>query len=188
MLNSKMLKVKTLLPILRKVKVKTVEKGEIIIPSSSDEKVMYYVRKGLIRSFIENKEEDTEITFQFFPENTFFTNVDSVLFNSESSFVYESLERTKLYMLDLASFVEVISKEPYNFYEQKMFFSRNFITRLYNRTKSFVFLSPLERYEEFLKEYPTVVNRAPDKYIANVLGITPTSLSRIRGRIATRKS
>ena len=53
------------------------------------------------------------------------------------------------------------------------------------RIESFVLLSPLERYQQFVRKYPSLNNRVPDKYIANVLGITPVSLSRIRKRIAT---
>ncbi len=40
-----------------------------------------------------------------------------------------------------------------------------------------------ERYEKFLKIYPNVVNRVPLSYIASYLGITQSSLSRIRKNI-----
>lgn len=59
--------------------------------------------------------------------------------------------------------------------------------RAFQRIESFVFLSPEERYKKYVKDYPNVIDRAPDKYIANVLGITPVSLSRIRTRIASKK-
>ncbi|MBK8659738.1 MAG: hypothetical protein IPN22_12925 [Bacteroidetes bacterium] len=48
-------------------------------------------------------------------------------------------------------------------------------------------LSPEERYLKFIQKYPDLLNRVPNKYIANVLGITPVSLSRIRKRISTKK-
>ena len=37
-------------------------------------------------------------------------------------------------------------------------------------------------YEELLKEYPNIIQRVPQHYIASYLGITPVSLSRIRNR------
>jgi DNA-directed RNA polymerase specialized sigma subunit len=40
---------------------------------------------------------------------------------------------------------------------------------------------------KFATDYPQLMNRVPMKYIANMLGITPVSLSRIRKRIATKK-
>jgi len=39
------------------------------------------------------------------------------------------------------------------------------------------------RYLEFMKKYPTLVNRIPLSYIASYLGITQQSLSRIRKKI-----
>lgn len=54
------------------------------------------------------------------------------------------------------------------------------------RVESFVLLTPEERYQRFVKDYPGITNRVQDKYIANVLGITPVSLSRIRKRIASK--
>ncbi|NML22500.1 Crp/Fnr family transcriptional regulator [Pseudoflavitalea sp. G-6-1-2] len=39
------------------------------------------------------------------------------------------------------------------------------------------------RYTEFLEKYPTLANRIPLAYIASYLGITQTSLSRIRRNI-----
>lgn len=59
--------------------------------------------------------------------------------------------------------------------------------QIFGRVDSFVLLSPEERYKKYVKDFPEIVNRVPDKHIANVLRITPVSLSRIRKRIATKK-
>lgn len=40
-----------------------------------------------------------------------------------------------------------------------------------------------ERYLDFIKKFPTLVNRVPLSYIASYLGITQSSLSRIRKNI-----
>ena len=53
-----------------------------------------------------------------------------------------------------------------------------------NRLEAFVLLTPEERYQELISSNPTLINRVPDKYIANIIGITPVSLSRIRKRLA----
>lgn len=39
-----------------------------------------------------------------------------------------------------------------------------------------------ERYEWFIKKYPGIINRINHKYVASFLGITPVSLSRVRGK------
>jgi len=70
----------------------------------------------------------------------------------------------------------------------RTFMGKRLMKQAFQRIGSFVFLTPEERYKKYIKDYPNVVNRAPNKYIAHVLGITPTSLSRIRKRIATKKN
>jgi len=53
------------------------------------------------------------------------------------------------------------------------------------RVVSFVTQSPEERYCELLQKQPDLLQRVPQHYVANYLGITPVSLSRIRKRLAT---
>ena len=42
---------------------------------------------------------------------------------------------------------------------------------------------PEERFNNLIKKQPDLFQRIPQKYIANFLGISPESLSRIRNRI-----
>lgn len=64
-------------------------------------------------------------------------------------------------------------------YEEKLIdrfhaYQQLFLSRIRN--------TPQQRYEELLKEYPNIIKRVPQHYIASYLGITPVSLSRIRNR------
>jgi len=45
-----------------------------------------------------------------------------------------------------------------------------------------------ERYRSFIRAYPDIARRVPQKYIASYLGITPEFLSKIRRKVATSKS
>ena len=40
--------------------------------------------------------------------------------------------------------------------------------------------SAIERYDDFLKTYPDIVQRVPQKMIASYLGITPEALSKVK--------
>ena len=42
---------------------------------------------------------------------------------------------------------------------------------------------PEERFQNLLNKQPDLFQRVPQKYIANFLGVSPESLSRIRNRI-----
>lgn len=41
---------------------------------------------------------------------------------------------------------------------------------------------PVERVEKFIIQRPDLFQEVPQRYLANLLGISPESLSRIRGR------
>jgi hypothetical protein len=51
------------------------------------------------------------------------------------------------------------------------------------RVLSFLSQSPEERYLHLLESQPAFLQKVPQHYLANYLGIPPVSLSRIRKRI-----
>jgi len=177
--------IRLLFALLRNVRIKSFEKGEIIIPKGSLKKELFFIRKGLIRSYTSD-EENNEITFQLYSEYHFFGNAHSVLFNETSKFNYQSLEQTKVYTADYSAFLKLTSKNPDLLELNRTYFGKKIMKRAFQRMESFVFLSPEERYQKYVKDNPNIINRAADKYIANVLGITPVSLSRIRSRLASK--
>ena len=42
--------------------------------------------------------------------------------------------------------------------------------------------SAIERYNHFVKTYPDIIQRVPQKMIASYLGITPEALSKIKNK------
>lgn len=182
------MKIGTLLGLLRKVKIKTYEKGDTLIPEGSTEKDLFFIRKGLVRSYREaSSPEEEEITFQLFPEYYVSGNIHSIFLKEPSFLTYEALESTKVYFIDFNTFNEAAKNPEFGEFS-RMFMGKRLVKQAFQRIESFVFLTAEERYRKFTKDNPDIINRAPDKYIANVLGITPTSLSRIRKRIATKKA
>lgn len=180
------MKLKFFLRLIRHLKIKTFEKGETLIQKNSSQGDLFYIRKGLIRSYYFNENAD-EITFQIYPESNFFGNVHTIMLNQPSKFTYEALEKTKVYTVAFDSFRQIMKDNANQIDLDKNFMFRSTMSQVFNRMESFVLMTPEERYEKYVKEYPNVIHRVPDKYIASVLGITPVSLSRIRVRIASKK-
>lgn len=172
--------IKTLFSIIRNVRIKTFEKNEVIIEAKASRKEVLLIRKGLVRCFKGDKKYEEETTFQLYAENDLLGNIHAIVFNEPSKFTYQALEKTKVYTID---FNQLCQKPVFD----RAVLGKRLIKQSYSRVESLVFLSPEERYLKYLKDHPSIVNRAPNKYIAHVLGITPFSLSRIRKRLTDQK-
>ncbi len=140
---------------------------------------LYLIRKGCLRLFFYNEGKD--ITFQFFFEGDFVASFDSLYRRKPSLFSLESIEPTEVSTIKRDDFYHLIEQAPSlkQIYEEKLIdrfhvYQQLFLSRIKN--------TPQQRYEELLKEYPDIIQRVPQHYIASYLGITPVSLSRIRKR------
>jgi CRP-like cAMP-binding protein len=157
----------------------------VLISNGSRETKIFFIRRGLIRSYYINENAD-EITFQLYPESSFVGNIHSIALNEPSKFDYETMELTKVYEVDFHLFRKSIARRSGELNLDSNWIFQRVMSQAFGRVESFVLLTPEERYQKYVKDHPNLINRVPDKYIAHVLGITPVSLSRIRRRIAMK--
>ena len=139
----------------------------------------YFIVKGLLRMFFYDKGRD--ISFQFFMENSIVSSFDSFYGNTPSMFYIESIEETEAIIINRNDFFRLLDSD--------IIVRKQFVEFLAARFHVYqqLFLSrikytPAERYDELLRNYPELLQRVPQHYIASYLGITPVSLSRIRNR------
>ena len=163
--HKKRMNIKFLYKLLKSLSSKTFEKGEIVINEGDKTNNVFYIRKGLVRSYLIDEKRE-EITFQLFAERQIFGNVNTILFNDSSKFTFETLEKTKVYFTDLKTFQNISSANSDFLKNDKSLFGRQILKQAFQRIDSFVFLSPEKRYQQYLKDYPNIINRVPDKYIA----------------------
>ena len=171
--------------LIKSAKSKSFKKKETIIEEGALKTDVYFLRSGLVRAYCINEKGD-EITFGLISENQILTNIDIILFDQPSRFYYECIEDTKTFSIDFDKVQNIIERNP-NLERNRKFFARNAMKKMLQRLETFVLMNAEERYEDFIKNNPTLSNRVPDKYLANVLGITAVSLSRIRARIVNKK-
>lgn len=171
--------------LIKSAKSKSFKKKDIIIEEGALKTDVYFLRSGLVRAYCINEKGD-EITFGLIAENQILTNIDVILFEQPSRFYYQCLEDTKTFSIDFETVQNIIESNP-KLERNRKFFARNAMKKMFQRLETFVLMNAEERYEDFIKKNPTLSNRVQDKYLANVLGITPVSLSRIRARIVNKK-
>ena len=180
----KNLEFKDVTAIFKLAKVKKLKQGEVFISEGDFFNNILYIKKGLIRAY-SVKDNGDEITTLLRWEDQIVSSYDTVLFQNPSRFYYQALEKTILIVVDYEIAQSFIAKNP-KLEEGRKHFMLKMLGESLSRIESFVLLSPEERYIQFVKSKPNIVNRVSSKHIATLLGITPVSLSRIRSRIANK--
>ncbi|EPR67063.1 Crp/Fnr family transcriptional regulator [Cyclobacterium qasimii] len=170
--------------LLKAAKNGSFDKKELLINEGSTRNDVFYIKSGLVRCFHIN-DKGEEVTLKLIPEHQVVANVDLILFSQTSRFFYEALEKTEVFFINYDVLQDLVSRHP-KLEANRKYVLQRLLKESMERVESFVLLSPEERYLRFVKDFPGITNRVQDKYIANVLGITPVSLSRIRKRIATK--
>lgn len=175
------LKVEDLEEIIPLVRSKILEKNAIYIKEGDRRKKVAYIKSGLIRSYAV-KDDGTELTILLRWEDQFVASHHVIILEAPARYYYQALEPTELLEIDYDEMELVLAKKP-QFVIIRQYFLRKMLAEALNKIETFILLSPEERYKEFLDNQSDLLNRVSNKYIANMLGITPVSLSRIRKRI-----
>ncbi|WP_051416566.1 Crp/Fnr family transcriptional regulator [Asinibacterium sp. OR53] len=129
--------------------------------------------------------EGKEITGYFCFENSFVTALKSYHTGEPCLYDIRALDKTILVTLTKKN-MEALYAHPLLCDKIERFgrlVAENFNLLFEDRLKAFVIKTPEERYLDLLESGKDIINRIPVQYIAQFIGITPVSLSRIRKRI-----
>lgn len=164
--------------------------GEIVMLHEGDTFVKHgervgkvaMVLQGMMRNYLIDANGE-EVTVLLATEMQSIASYASIFLNMPATETSEAVEPTILFMGDFKAFKE----KAVNDLDLMRFYSMVLEETLVNairRIEEFTQRSPEERYQRILREQPELIDRAPLKYLASYLGITPVSLSRIRKRIS----
>ena len=140
---------------------------------------LFFIKSGAVRMWFNKDGKDS--TFQFFFENMPVCSFESFLRSEPSMFSIETIEPTEVLIFSK----EEIWKNGEAHPAQKQGVMEYMLNRMIDYTHLFLSMlihTPEQRYDELVKYRPDIIQRIPQHYIASFLGITPVSLSRIRGR------
>ena len=158
-------------------KIIILQKNDFFVKAGHFSDRIAFVQSGLLRSYFTTNEK--EVT-------TFFALPGSVCLDAHSFFgLKQSQESIQALM---KSELLVINREDlYSLYEEnwkwqqvgRLFVEKYFVASE-ERTIALQSRTAHELYEQFVVEFPDVVQMVPQHYIASYLGITPETLSRVR--------
>ncbi|KIA88428.1 Crp/Fnr family transcriptional regulator [Kaistella jeonii] len=159
---------------------KNFKKGELISKQEQYNRNVYFVERGLVRSFY--YENGKEVTTKFYIEGNLMANTDTLFQNNPTRYNFAAIEESTLKFCNYAKLEELcaVSLESANF---SRFVLGNIIIQMTDRISSLQFLSAKEKYLKLIQENPNIILRAPLGMIATYLGISQETLSRIRSEI-----
>jgi CRP-like cAMP-binding protein len=169
-----------------RITIKHATKGTVLVHKGDLDIKTYFVQKGCLRSYATD-EKGKEHIFMFAPEGWIMSDIEANTNHSPSELFIDVLEDSVLEVFDRELFT-ALAQMPVS---QSLLTQERLMRRISVLQKRIIMLmsaSAMERYQSFIKTYPNIVQRVPQKMIASYLGITPEALSRIRGEIAKPKN
>jgi len=163
--------------------LRTIKKREPFITNGKICEEIGFIYSGSFRFFF--LKEGIEISNYFSFEKELVSSYRSFLKKEPSLTTIEAMEDAEVVCFSQLA-LEKLSTNPKIAYKMERFgrlVAEYLICCYEERVVAFVTQTPEERYCRLLQQQPDLLQRIPQHYVANFLGITPVSLSRIRKRI-----
>ncbi|WP_343671505.1 cyclic nucleotide-binding domain-containing protein [Chitinophaga sp.] len=146
---------------------------------------VFFVTHGTLHQFYID-EAGNERTCNFTLENEFVTDLESFSKKTVSSSTIKTLTTTTCLTISCADLVPLMreSRAMGDFFHLLI---ERIAAASIRRTKALLSSTPEKQFLDLLEEKPEIIQRVPQRYIAQYLGIAPESLSRIRKRLIPAK-
>ena len=164
--------------ILSHFKKEYVQKNQVLIKEGQVCNKLYFVEKGIGRSYY-LKQDGKEVTQWFFGVGNFMSSADSFFQQSPSFYYLEILEDSILYSITKKN-MDVLLAKYHKMEKLIRLLSIEMLTKIVHKLNAVQFQTAKERYDYMLTEFPDISHRVPLGYIASYLGMTQETLSRIR--------
>jgi len=167
--------------ITSKFKSKLVKKNDYLLRQGDTCKDLVFVQKGCLRLYY--LKDDIEVSVWFAFQHSSAIEIYSFISGNPSNYFLQAIEDSEILYLQKASLNKLYQLQP-KMQEMMRNFWEDVILNLVNRFTALQTDSAEKRYLDLL-EKPDYFATIPQKYLASFIGVTPTSLSRIRKKIMT---
>ncbi|MGL1936622.1 MAG: Crp/Fnr family transcriptional regulator, partial [Fibrobacterales bacterium] len=153
---------------------RSVKKGEVLVREGECATKVFFVKKGLLRAYSLD-DNGKEHIFLFAPEGWIVSDGEAVTAEAPSNLSIDAIEDSELDVIDKVILQDVILSTQGT--EELLLNLRRRIAVLQKRVIMLMSSPVVERYKDFIKTYPDIIQRAPQRMIASYLGVTPEALS-----------
>jgi CRP-like cAMP-binding protein len=163
---------------------KTFAAKEMILKSGNHQKKVFLILEGSVRGYIYDESGNINNTL-LRSQGIFVGDAEAVFGGQAQKLNLEAMDRTSVIMFSIPDFEKLAKKYEgiRDLYIESM---KEAILTLTYRLNTLITMTAEERYLDLLNRNPFFLKDAFDKYVANYLGITPVTFSRIKKKLNHR--
>lgn len=159
-------------------------KNDYLVEEGSTANFYYFLESGFARSYVIDL-EGNDITTKFFSASDIVIDWHSYFLKTKCRENIQAITPCVAWKISFENFMKLFSIEAFRDVGRTRLVNNYF--ELKNHSVSIIADPAKDRYLNLVKSKPDIVHNVPLKQIATYLGITDTSLSRIRKEIADHK-
>lgn len=165
--------------IISKFKSKIIKKNDFVLQKGETCKDLIFVQKGCLRLYY--IQDDVEISVWFALKHSSAIEIYSFISETPTNYFLQAIEETEILYLPKLALTKLYETHPM-MQEMMRKFWEDVILHLLQRFTALQRDTAEQRYLDLLNK-PELLQSIPQKYLASFIGVTPTSLSRIKKNI-----
>jgi CRP-like cAMP-binding protein len=158
---------------------KKLNKKEFLLKEGKICNMVAYIDKGTLRIF--HTIDGNELTCDIILENSFVTDFKSLNNGEASAINIQAIDDCELLIIDKFDLIKLYDTNKH-IERLGRIMAEKIAIRTIEIAASLSFDKPEMRFKKLLSTQPELFQKVPQKYLANILGISPESLSRIKAR------
>lgn len=165
---------------------KTYKRKQLILQEGQVCRYSTFVTKGCLRGYTTDKNGDEHV-LNFAPVGWWIADMYSLLSQKPGILNIEALEDTEVLLLSKSDQEKLYDQVP-QFERFFRIITENSLVAFQQRVIDSISITAEERYYNFCKRYPTLINFLPKKQIASYIGVTPEFFSRMQHKLLLKGS
>lgn len=161
---------------------KDYKKGEFYNEYKNVCKHLGFILDGVFRTYYLDEKSGEEKNVFFFSSNQVVVSFKSFITQTPCNYYTQSMTDSKILYIHI-DHLNKLYQQSHQWEKLGRLIAETAFNISMDRTESFLFQTPEQRYLDLIKQHPTIFNAIPLYHISSYLGIQGPSLSRIRKRI-----
>jgi len=163
--------------LLSMLQSKKLRRKQFLLQEGDVNKAAFFVTAGLLRMYSIDK-NGFEHILQFSPPGWWIGDMKSFVTQQPGSLYVDAIEDSEIVLLEKTQMEKLYEKVP-SFERFFRILAENSLATYQQRLIDNLGLPAIDRYKNFCRLYPTLIECLPQKQVASYIGVTPEFLSKM---------